>query len=101
MSTDPEEDEISYFIDWDDNSNSEWIGPYPSGKNITVNHTWNTRDTYNMRVKARDSYGHESTWATLDVTIPKSNIYNPILELLKKIVKFFPFFEKILNQILI
>ena len=85
-------DEVQYYIDWDDETNSGWIGPYLSGENITVDHTWNTRDTYSVRVKARDIYGHESNWTTLQVTIPKSYIHNPLLELIMKIVKCFPFF---------
>jgi outer membrane protein assembly factor BamB len=99
VTTDYQGDNVEYYIDWDDETNSGWLGPYPSDENITVNHTWNTRDTYSMKVKARDVYGHESSWTTLQVTIPKSYIHNSIIELLTKIVKCFPLFERILNQI--
>jgi hypothetical protein len=93
-------DNVEYYIDWDDNANSGWIGPYPSGMNITVNHTWNNRGTFNLRVKARDVYGHESDWSTFPVSIARTRSYNPIIELFTRILERFTFFEKILNQIL-
>jgi outer membrane protein assembly factor BamB len=78
-STDPESQNICYYIDWDDGTNSGWIGPYPSGENITINHTWNNRGTYNIRVKARDSYGHESSWTSLEVTMPKTYLIKSLI----------------------
>ena len=98
MSTDPESDNISYYTDWGDNTTSGWLGSYSSGVNITVNHTWNATGTYSVRIMARDFYGHESDWATLEVTMPKTHIHNPIMQLLMKMLYRFPLFEKILNQ---
>jgi len=40
VTTDPNGDDVYYYIDWGDNINSEWIGPYHSGEEITMNHTW-------------------------------------------------------------
>lgn len=68
---DPEGYNISYFIDWGDGTNSEWLGPYPSGTEITANHTWNKKKTYTVMAKARDMHGYESDWATLDVSMHK------------------------------
>jgi outer membrane protein assembly factor BamB len=92
-------DNVEYYMDWDDETNSGWIGPYPSGESITVNHTWNNIGTYDIRVKARDIYDHESGWSTLEVTMPKMHIPNPIIQLFMKLLERFPFFEKILNQL--
>lgn len=70
--TDPEGYNVSYFIDWGDGTQSEWLGPYPSSKEITVNHTWNKKETYTVMAKARDMHGDESGWATLEVSMPKN-----------------------------
>jgi outer membrane protein assembly factor BamB len=67
---DPQGDEVYYFIDWGDNTNSSWIGPYPSGDQITKSHTWSTKGTYTVKAKAEDIYGNESDWATLTVSMP-------------------------------
>lgn len=74
-STDPEADDVYYFIDWGDHSNTSWIGPYSSGTAITQFHTWTTRGTYTIKAKAKDSYGNESDWGTLQITMPLS--YEP------------------------
>jgi len=71
---DPNGDEIYYFVDWGDGTNTSWIGPYPSGKEITINYTWTKQGTYLIKVKAKDSYGAESNWANLQVTIPKNKM---------------------------
>lgn len=73
--TDPDGDDLSYFIDWGDGSNSGWMGPNPSGDEITVTHTWSFSGTYTIKVKAKDTDGSESNWATLEVTMPKNKAY--------------------------
>ena len=97
VTTDYQGDNVEYYVDWGDETNSDWIGPYSSGENITMNHTWNARGTYSIRVKARDIYSYESDWTTLEVSMPKIYIHNPIIELIMKMLERFPFFEKILN----
>jgi pyrrolidone-carboxylate peptidase len=73
QTTDPEQDNVQYFIDWGDNTNSGWIGPYTSGQTVSVSHSWDAEGTFNVKVKAKDSLtGKESDWATLTVTMPYS-----------------------------
>ena len=67
---DPESDDIWYYVDWGDDSNSGWLGPYNSGEAITLSHIWNEEDTYTLRCKAKDTLGGVSEWATLEVTMP-------------------------------
>lgn len=69
-SSDPENQQVQYFIDWGDSNNSGWLGPFNSGEQITVNHTWGTKGTYSVKVKAKDPVNAESEWATLDVKMP-------------------------------
>jgi len=69
-------DNIFYYIKWGDGSRSGWIGPYHSGETIILNHTWNRRGSFVIQAKAKDIYGLESGWSTLEVSMPKNN--NPI-----------------------
>jgi len=72
VATDQDNDEwLDYYIDWGDNSNSGWIGPYVvPDQGVTVSHTWAEQGTYTIKCKARDNYGGESGWGTLSVTMP-------------------------------
>ena len=58
--TDPEEDDIYYWFDWDDGTNSGWLGPYPSGATVTAAHTWTDKGAYEITVKAKDEFDLES-----------------------------------------
>ena len=69
---DPNNDKIFYYIDWGDGSNTGWLGPYKSGEQITVNHTWSKKGNYVIKVKAKDMYDAESDWATLEIKMLKN-----------------------------
>ncbi|UCD12945.1 MAG: PKD domain-containing protein, partial [Thermoplasmatales archaeon] len=71
-STDPDGDDVYYWIEWGDDDTEEWIGPYGSGEVITVNHTWSEKGDYEIRAKAKDTKGLESDWGYLTVTVPKN-----------------------------
>jgi hypothetical protein len=61
--TDPNGDDIHYYIEWGDNTSSGWIGPYSSGEEITVNHTWSKQGVYEIKAKSRDLLGLISKWS--------------------------------------
>lgn len=86
--TDPEGDDIYYYIDWDDGFIDEWIGPYSSGEEITLSHFWYFKDIYNIKVKVKDIYGDIGEWESFKVGIPD---YKPHHEspLLKYLLNFF------------
>jgi len=74
--TDPNNDNIYYWFNWDDGNNSGWIGPYASGATASASHTWNSPGTYQVKVKAKDTYGAElgTLWSDpLNVTISSPN----------------------------
>ncbi len=91
VSTDPEGDAISYYIDWEDNSNSSWTRLKPSGEELHTSHSWSEKGTYIIKAKAKDSFGAESDWATLVISMPKVHTYNPILQFILKVSERFPF----------
>jgi hypothetical protein len=78
--TDPESDMIYGYVDWDDNTTTEWVGPYVSGAAFYVTHSWGSKGIYTVKAKVRDEHGAESSWTTLIVTMPTSlGITNPFL----------------------
>jgi hypothetical protein len=89
VSTDQDKDEISYFIDWGDNTSTGWTRALPSGEYYNSSHTWSEKDSYTIKAKAKDINGGESDWATFDVSMPKIYVFNPIIQLLMKILERF------------
>jgi len=80
-STDQNDDDLFYYIDWDDENIEEWIGPFSSGEEIVIDHIWDEEGTYMIRAKAKDIYGDESNWEFLEVTMPLSfKTINPRLQ---------------------
>jgi hypothetical protein len=99
--TDPDGDNVSYYVDWGDNTSNGWVGPYASGAQITSSHAWSNKGTYEIKAKARDSYGNESTWGMLQVQMPADLRYiSPtLLFVVEKFVERFPFLSLILHAL--
>ena len=74
VSKDYEGHNISYEIMWGDGSSDGWLGPYVSGEEIKVNHTWNIKRTYILKAKAKDTFGAESNWSEFEVNIPRNRV---------------------------
>jgi hypothetical protein len=89
VTTDPNGDNVSYYIDWGDNTSSGWMGPYESSQEQTFHHSWSKKGTYTITVKARDDLGAESDWGRLPVTIPCSFIV-PMLSFFEWLFERFP-----------
>jgi len=70
IATDPDNDDLYYWISWGDFTFEQWIGPYASGEEITASHIWADKGEYNIYAQVRDVYGAESDWGTLSVTMP-------------------------------
>jgi hypothetical protein len=70
VTSDPQDQNIYYFVDWGDNTTTDWLGPYVSGTEIHVTHTWATEGNYTVKVKAKDIMDSESDWGTLQVLMP-------------------------------
>jgi len=70
---DPDVDQVYYWFDWDDGTNTGWIGPYNSGQTITSSHVWSSQGTYSLKVKAKDTQNAESVWSDpLSINLPKN-----------------------------
>jgi hypothetical protein len=96
---DPEDDKVYFTIDWGDGTTEGWLGPYASGDVVTRNHTWTEKDTYELRAKAKDTWGAESDWATLMVTMPRAFQFDrPFLHFLEQHPLLFPFVRLLLQR---
>jgi glutaredoxin len=98
IATDPEQDDVYYFINWGDNTTAQWSGPYTSGTQVMVNHTWSTKGTYTVQAKAKDVHDAESDWGTLQVKMPISfSMPHPhfFIEFLQRILERFPLLERL------
>jgi len=68
--TDPDDNDIRFYIKWGDGYEDGWLGPYASGTIITKSHTWLDEGSYIIRAKAKDVHDEESDWGTLEVSMP-------------------------------
>jgi len=70
IATDNDGDKLYYLWDFGDGEQN-WMGPYAPNQNVTVEHSWSKKGSYEVRVKARDIYGRESEWSDpLPVKMP-------------------------------
>ena len=60
---DPDGDQLWYKWNWGDGTNSDWLGPYDSGTECSMLHTWTSKGSYNVKVKAKDTSDAESKWS--------------------------------------
>jgi len=62
---------LVYLIDWDDGTNSGWIGYLESGETCSASHVWTEEGTFEIKAKTKDLFGFESEWSDpLPVSMP-------------------------------
>ncbi len=89
-STDPDGNDLLYYIDWGDNRKEEWIGPSASGGEITSAHIWIKSINKEIKAKVKDPYGEESEWATFGISMPKYKLFNLNFNLLNSFIERLP-----------
>jgi len=98
-SIDSDGDKIAeYIINWSDGTGEQIItGPFTSGEQVIVNHTWKEKGIYIIKAKSKDSFGDESNWSHFEVNIPRTRTnFNPLLYWL---FEHFPLLEGLLRFI--
>jgi len=91
---------IYFFVDWGDNSTSGWVGPYVSGTQIHLTHTWTEKGSYTVKAKAKDQMDGESDWGTLQVVMPFEYNFSFTVflqHLLEKFPNMFPILRHLLG----
>jgi acetylornithine deacetylase/succinyl-diaminopimelate desuccinylase-like protein len=97
IAIDPQGDDVYLLFDWGDDTDSDWLGPYLSGEEIKATHSWSSRGSYKIKVKAKDDQGHESEWSD---PYPVSMPHNRLISLMEKIEELLFDFPVILQIIL-
>jgi hypothetical protein len=82
--TDPESDDIYYYITWGDGHVENWIGPYESDEPVEISHKWSRHGEYTIKAKAKDIYDEEGPLGEFELTITKNKaMKRPILYFLQ------------------
>jgi hypothetical protein len=89
-STSPVGRDLYYFVDWGDDSVERWIGPYSSGEEVFVNHTYDMSWIYKIKVRVKDVDNLWSDWSEKSVTIPRDKSTN---DMLFRLLERFPLLE--------
>jgi hypothetical protein len=95
-STDGNDDDIFYHINWGDDSDEEIIGPESSGDIVTAKHIWVESGRYTIKAMAKDTTGLESEWATLEVSMPKNKSISGFNPWIIRLIQRFPILELII-----
>jgi C1A family cysteine protease len=99
VATDPDGNDVYYYIEWGDDNVDEWIGPYASGEKVFIKHRWSEEGAYTIKAKSKDVFGEESDWEHLEVSMPinKQSINTLILRFLEKRSHTFPILRHLLE----
>ena len=98
VSTDPEEDNITYYIDFGDQcGGAEYYGPNPSGEQIIIPHIYPYRSTFIINALAIDEFGTQSNWTYYEVTMPRIKMLHNSLFL--QLLERFPFLQTLFNVV--
>jgi C1A family cysteine protease len=97
---DPQGDDVYIYVKWGDNKADFWDGPYSSGEIIQKSHTFDEKDNYVIRAKARDMDRNEGPWSYLEVKMPKNKnkgLDSAYLDFLKQFPRLYDIIENILG----
>ena len=83
-----------YYIDWGDEVFSGWQGPYASGEEVVLGHSWRESGAYSIIVRVKDTDNLWGPWGTLDVSMPRDKSTSNML--LQRILERFPLIQKLL-----
>lgn len=76
VSTEPDGEQIEYKVDWGDGDIVEWFGPFESGEEITLTHSWEEKGSYTIHAKARDKPNdEESEWSNRYIQMPRNRMF--------------------------
>jgi transglutaminase-like putative cysteine protease len=89
-----------YWWDWGDGTNSGWIGPYENNETCEASNSWKSDGNYVIKVKAKNRNGWESYWSEpLEVFIPRYRIKDINIPIFERFFNLFPILERVLKII--
>lgn len=89
VSEDSEGNDIWYLVDWGDGTVEDWTGPFASGEEAIISHTWSAQGDYTVSTIPKDVFGDEGPEGTLPVYMQRNRMSS------------FPFFKIFLGRLLI
>ena len=96
-STSPVGNFVYYWIGWGDGVKTVWIGPYNSGEEIMINHTWSNQRNYTIKARAKDTDNLWGSWSYYKIEIPRTRIASNLLY--QWFLERFPLLERLLTLI--
>ena len=99
VTTEPDGEDVYYFIDWGDSQANEWVGPHNSGATAEITHQWDKKGTYTIMAKAKDIHGIESGWGTMNVVMPTEYTFS-FHAFLQHLMGMFPHIFPILRHLI-
>ena len=98
-STDPNGDQVQYYIDWDDGTPPTWSVLQTSDTPYSSSHIWTTQGSYVIKAKTRDTKNAESILTTYSVTMPRNKPYlnTPFLQFLENLIQRFPLLARLIQ----
>jgi hypothetical protein len=99
-STDINLDNVSYYIDWGDDTFTDWTVYYSHvSAGHVESHEW-AKGSYEIKAKARDEKGAESGWSSFSVKMPRSKALNSNFNILELLFERFPILHTIIKQLI-
>ena len=97
VSTDPDSNPISYYVNWGDGTNSGWTMDVNTGESVTLSHKWTSVDDFTITARTKDTFGLESDTTSFEIKIsnPRTRTSSHWMQLLDM----FPVLQRILNYI--
>ena len=94
---DPDGDDVYIYVEFCEGcAEAKWHGPFPSGYQLMITHSWESQGIYTIQAKAKDVYDAEGEWGSLEVSMPRArsilNIFSMIIQRLGEIFPNFHFF---------
>ena len=92
---DPEGYDLRYYISWG-NGDWEWTDYYPSGEDVTINHTYDREGNYSVAALAMNTNDNIGPWGTLYISMPKNKSINDFNPWIMRLIQLFPLLKLLL-----
>ena len=100
--TDPNGDDVYYCVSWGCCGSGDFhtYGPYTSGIEVTLSHSWDEQGNYVIQAYAKDIHEAESDTATFELSMPRIKAINRLsLNFLQCHPNLFPLLQMLLQRL--